>query len=141
MPAQSFDLDTARELMQRVFAPWVRALDLEIGRIDSDGAMLRMPFDPALCREGGIVCGQALMALADTSMVFAVAAASGRYRPMTTVDVTTHMMKPISNADVVAHARILRLGRSMAFGRASLHAADRDEIAAMSTMAYALLPD
>ncbi len=32
--------------------------------------------------------GQALMAAADTAFVFAVSAASGRYRPMTTVDQT-----------------------------------------------------
>ena len=49
------------------------------------GATLRMAFSERLCRHGGIVCGQALMALADTSMVLAILAANRGYRPMTTV--------------------------------------------------------
>ena len=53
------------------------------------------PFSERLCRHGGIVCGQALMALADTSMVIAILAANRGYRPMTTVDQTTHFMRAV----------------------------------------------
>lgn len=141
MSDSAFDLDAARRLLDTVFAPWVRSLDLAVESVDARGAVLRMPFDDALCREGGAVCGQALMALADTAMVFAVAAASGRYRPMTTVDMTTHMMKPISAADVIADARLLRLGRTMAFGQVLLRPVGVDEAAVTSTLAYALLPE
>ena len=52
-----------------------------------------MPFSERLCRNGGIVSGQALMAFADTAMVIANVAANRRYRPMTTVDQTTHFMR------------------------------------------------
>ena len=40
------------------------------------GAVVRMAFSERLCRHGGIVCGQALMAFADTSMVIAILAAN-----------------------------------------------------------------
>ena len=51
-----------------------------------------MAFSERLCRNGGIVCGQALIALADTAMVIAILAANRGYRPMATVDQTTHFM-------------------------------------------------
>jgi uncharacterized protein (TIGR00369 family) len=98
-----------------------------------------MRFSERLCREGGVICGQALMSLADTAMVFAVAAASGRYRPMTTVDLTSHFLKPASNADVLADARIVRMGRSMAFGQVMLTPAFDTKPVAMVSSAYALM--
>ena len=70
-----------------------------------------------------------------------MAAASGRYRPMTTVDMTTHMMKPVSNSDVLARTRILRLGRSMAFGQVLIFPESKNEPVASASLAYALLPE
>jgi hypothetical protein len=39
------------------------------------GAVLRLPFSKKSCRDGGVVCAQALMALADAAMMVACAAA------------------------------------------------------------------
>jgi acyl-coenzyme A thioesterase PaaI-like protein len=60
------------------------------------------------------------MALADTSMVIAILAANRGYRPMTTVDQTTHFMRAVTSSDVLADARVVRLGRTMSFGRVTL---------------------
>jgi uncharacterized protein (TIGR00369 family) len=146
----SFDLSAATRLLGEALAPWVLDLGLSVVAIETTtpagapdgwepGAILRMPFSPRLCREGGAVSGQALMALADTAMVFAVAAASGRYRPMTTVDQTTHFLRPVAAADVLADARIVRHGRTMSFGRVTLVNAADDKPVAIVTSAYALL--
>ncbi|MFZ5693550.1 MAG: PaaI family thioesterase [Pseudomonadota bacterium] len=141
----AFDVAAAQHLLADVFAPWVQDLQLSIeaihppGTEGGAGAVLRMKFSERLCREGGVICGQALMSLADTAMVFAVAAASGRYRPMTTVDQTSHFLKPASNADVLADARIVRMGRSMAFGQVMLTPAFDTKPVAMVSSAYALM--
>lgn len=143
----AFDLATARTLLCDVFAPWVQDLQLSIDRIDQPadsagagaGAVLRMKFSERLCRDGGVICGQALMSLADTAMVFAVSAASGRYRPMTTVDQTTHFLKPAANVDVLAEARIVRIGKTMAFGQVILSGTGDDKPVAMVSSAYALM--
>ena len=140
-----FDVAAAQQLLTDVFAPWVQDLQLSIEAIHAPGteggagAVLRMKFSERLCREGGVICGQALMSLADTAMVFAVASASGRYRPMTTVDQTSHFLKPASNADVLADARIVRMGRSMAFGQVMLTPAFDTKPVAMVSSAYALM--
>ena len=103
------------------------------------GAVLRMTFSERLCRHGGIVCGQALMALADTSMVIAILAANRGYRPMTTVDQTTHFLRAVSQSDVLADARVVRLGRTMSFGRVTLSSATDVKPVAMVSSAFAML--
>jgi uncharacterized protein (TIGR00369 family) len=103
------------------------------------GAILRLPFSERLCRHGGVVCGQAMMAFADTAMVIANMAANRGYRPMTTVDQTTHFMRAVASSDVLADARIVRLGRTMSFGRVTLSAAGDNRPVAMVSSAFAML--
>src|SRR5947209_162825 len=103
------------------------------------GATLRMAFSERLCRSGGIVCGQALMALADTAMVIAILTANRGFRPMTTVDQTTHFMKAVTSSDVLADARVVRLGRTMSFGRVTLFSAADNKPVAMVSSAFAML--
>ncbi|WP_262027350.1 PaaI family thioesterase [Microvirga sp. Mcv34] len=134
-----FDRATAEEMLGSVFAPWVQALDLSIESLDQESATLRMRFSEKLCRDNGVICGQALMSLADTAMVFAVSSAAGAYRPMTTVDQTMHFLRPAAKADVLAEAKVVRLGRTMAFGSVTLTADGDARPVAMAQLAYALL--
>ncbi len=148
--AAEFDLDEAKRVLGDVFAPWVQDLGLSIAKLEispppgagadwQPGATIRMAFSERLCRAGGIVCGQALMALADTAMVIAMVAANRGYRPMTTVDQTTHFMRAVAACDVLADARVVRLGRSMSFGRVTLLAATDRKPVAMCSSAFAML--
>ncbi len=148
--ATEFDIGEARRVLGDVFAPWVQDLGLSVGSIEcapppgaaadwQPGATLRMPFSERLCRHGGIVCGQALMALADTAMVIAILAANRGFRPMTTVDQTTHFMRAVTSSDVLADARVVRLGRTMSFGRVTLSSATDNKPVAMVSSAFAML--
>jgi uncharacterized protein (TIGR00369 family) len=130
----------AEVLLADYFADWVKALDIRFDEVAPEGVVLRMPLAERLYRSGGTVCGQALMALADTTMVFTLSAALGGFRPMTTVNQSTNFMKPISNADVVARGRPLRIGKSMAFGEVLLYADGAEAPAVQVSSAYALLP-
>lgn len=148
--AEQFDIEEARRVLGDVFAPWVLDLGLSIESVEctpppgasvdwQPGATLRMAFSERLCRHGGIVCGQALMAFADTSMVIAMVAANRGYRPMTTVDQTTHFMRAVAQSDVLADARVVRLGRTMSFGRVTLFSAADNKPVAMVSSAFAML--
>jgi uncharacterized protein (TIGR00369 family) len=147
--AAEFGIGEARRVLGEVFAPWVQDLNLSIEGFDftpppggatdwQPGAILRMPFSERLCRNGGVVSGQALMAFADTSMVIANLAANRGYRPMTTVDQTTHFMRA-ATGDVLADARVVRLGRTMSFGRVTLLGAADNKPVAMVSSAFAML--
>ncbi len=149
-PAAEFDIGEARRVLGDLFAPWVQDLGLSISGVESvppsdasadwqPGAILRMAFSERLCRHGGIVCGQALMALADTAMVIAILAANRGYQPMTTVDQTTHFMRAATSSDVLADARVVRLGRTMSFGRVTLSSAADNRPVAMVSSAFAML--
>ena len=145
-----FGIEEARRALGDVFAPWVQDLGLSVGSIECEpppgapadwqpGAILRMAFSERLCRHGGIVCGQALMALADTAMVIAILVANRGFRPMTTVDQTTHFMRAVTSSDVLADARVVRLGRTMSFGRVTLFSAADNKPIAMVSSAFAML--
>ena len=137
----TFDQATAERMLTDVFAPWIQYLRLAVESLGSEGAVLRMPFSERLCRDSGVVCGQALMSLADTAMVFAVSSAGGAYRPMTTVDQTVHFLRPAASADVLADAKVIRLGRTMAFGSVTLTTVGDSRPVAIAQLAYALLPE
>ena len=139
-----FTIDHARRILDEVFAAWIKDLaliveDLAPSPHGEPGAVLRMPFSPRLCRDNGVVCGQALMAFADTAMVIAMVRASGGYRPMTTVDQTTHFLRAVASSDVLADARVVRLGRTMSFGRVTLTSANDGKPVAMVSSAFAML--
>ena len=79
------------------------------------------------------------MAFADTAMVIANLAANRGYRMMTTVDQTTHFMRAVAASDVLADARVVRLGRTMVFGRVTLSSAADNKPVAMVSSAFAIL--
>ncbi len=134
-----FDTAAAATLLNTVFAQWVQDLGLAIESVNAERAVLRMKFSDKLCRDNGVVCGQALMSLADTAMVFAVSGAAGDYLPMTTVDQTIHFLRPAMRVDLLAEARVIRLGRTMAFGSVSIRTIDDERPVALAQTAYALM--
>jgi acyl-coenzyme A thioesterase PaaI-like protein len=61
------------------------------------------------------------------------------YQPMTTVDQTTHFMRAATRSDVLADARVVRLGRTMSSGRVTLSSATNSKPVAMVSSAFAML--
>ncbi len=102
------------------------------------GAVVRLPFSKKICADGKAVCSQALMALADSAMVVACAAAWNGHKPMTPIDQTMHFLRPV-NFDVVADARVVRIGRSTSFGRVMLYSASDKRPVGMVASAYSML--
>lgn len=148
-PEATFGLEAAGRVMTEIMASWVQDLGLLVESIEAGrppgapadwqpGAVLRLPFSSKICRDGGVACGQALMALADTAMIFAFSAAWNGYRPMSTIDQTTHFLRPV-NFDVVVDARVVRIGRTTSFGRATLYCASDRRPVGMVSSAYAML--
>ena len=147
--AAEFGIGEARRFLGEVFPPWVLDLNLSVEQFEFDppegrtdwqpGAVLRMAFSERICRIGGVVSGQALMAFADTAMVVANFAANRGQRMMTTVDQTTHFMRAAAASDVLADARVVRLGRTMSFGRVTLTSAADQKPVAMVSSAFAML--
>ena len=132
-------LDEAAGWLEELFAPWVRSLGLRPVKVAGGEAELLLPFDPSLCRVGGTICGQALMAAADTAMVFAIASQLGEFRPMTTVSQNMSFMRPVAAGDVRVVARVMKPGRSLFFGEMEMIGVADGKLAAHATTTYAML--
>jgi uncharacterized protein (TIGR00369 family) len=122
-----------------LFAPWVQALDLRVEAAQPGEVTLRLPVTAQLAREGGTLCGQAMMAAADTAMVLAIGAQLGEFRPMTTVSLNTSFMRAVTGCDLVVVARVLKPGKTMMFGEIEMFAAKDMKLAAHATTTYAML--
>lgn len=129
----------ANAILADNFAPWVLASGVRAEAIGADAATLRIPFSDQLCRVGGILCGQALLTGADTAMVIALAAAAGAFKPCTTVDLTINYMRPVMKADALLEAKVMRLGKTLAFCTCEIREAGGAKPAAFSTGTYAIL--
>ncbi|MFE7560514.1 PaaI family thioesterase [Kitasatospora sp. NPDC057500] len=128
----------ADKILADNFAPWVLALGLSVTGTGEQHAVLRLPWSEQLAREGGALCGQALMAAADTACVIAVSAARGGFGPMTTVQQSTSFQRAVTGRDVLVTARVTRLGRRIAFLDITLTAEGEQDPAAHATAVYAL---
>ena len=127
-------------LYAEVFATWVRELDLEVRATTADGVTLALPVHPRHVHAGGVMCGQTLMAAADTALVLAISHQLGGFRPQTTVQLQTSFLRPVGKhvAEVQVEARILKSGRSLVFGEVTLRLPD-GQVAAHATSTSALL--
>jgi uncharacterized protein (TIGR00369 family) len=131
-------IEDGERMLVELFAPWVRELGLRVTGVGVGEATLLLPFDARLARIGGTVCGQALMAAADTAMVIAVAAQLGGMKPMTTVNLATSFLRPVSGSDVRVIARVLKPGRTLMFGEIELVSVADGKLAGHATTTYAL---
>ncbi len=128
------------DALARVFAPWVRDLDLRVIEARAGEVTLALPITSRHVHEGGVLCGQTMMAAADTAMVLAVMTKLGGFKPMTTVQLQISFLRQVAGTSGSARvvARVLRMGRSLVFGEIQILNAD-DELAAHATTTYALL--
>ncbi len=128
-----------QQLLKDVFAPMIQDLAIEPVEITDNGAKFLIPATQHIARGGGIVCGQAMASIADTVGVLALFAHNAPSREMTTVDMTTHFLRPLQLGSIEADAIIISNGRRMATVRIELRQEGQPKIAAMTTCAYAYL--
>ena len=134
------DPQTVQSAFDAVAAEYVKHLELRVVAVRPGEIDLTMAIAPALVHGGGVLCGQAVMAAVDTAMVMAMIADIGEFRPMTTVQLQTSFLRPVpkGTAEVGLTAKVLRRGKSLAFGEISVTTPD-GKLAAQATTTYAML--
>lgn len=139
-PAKADHASLQALLDSDLLAPWVRDLGLRLDAIEGDELRLTLPVVPRHVHGGGVVCGQTLMAAADTAMVVTISAALGGFRPMTTVQLQTTFLRPIAGdaGEARITSRVLRKGKNLVFGEIEIADAS-GQLAAHATTTYALL--
>ena len=93
-------------------------------------------------RPGGTVSGPAMFALADVAIYLAVLAMVGpKGLAVTTNCSIDFMRKPASGVDVIAEARLHKLGRVLAVGDALLYSDGMAPPVARAGLTYSIPPD
>ena len=100
--------------------------------------VMRMPFRTSMTRAGGTISGPALMALADSVVYWLILAHAGPVIEAATANLDIAFLSRPDPADVVATARLLRLGRRLAVATVELRSEGRPEVVAHATVTYAL---
>lgn len=135
-----FDATFLEEGLKSIFAEWVTLLELRLISAAPGEVVLALPVTARHVHAGGVMCGQTLMAAADTAMVLAVMSKLGAFRPMTTVQLQTTFLRPVpaDAGEARVTASVLRMGKTMAFGDIRI-TTGADVLAAHATTSYALL--
>jgi uncharacterized protein (TIGR00369 family) len=139
MSEETFGVAEMEALYRQAFAPWVQRLGIRPVAVTETGARFTLPENDELARDNGVVCGQAIAAVADTVGVLTLAARNGRYRPMTTVDMASNFLRPMTGGAVEVEAVVLSNGRRMATVRVDFRQGDGGKIGATGTCVYAYL--
>jgi uncharacterized protein (TIGR00369 family) len=103
-------------------------------------ARVRMCFSDRLLRPGGTISGPAMFALADTAMYAAVLASIGPAALAVTTSLNINFLRKPGQRDMLAEARLLKLGKRLAVGDIALRSDGETELAAHATATYSL-PD
>ncbi len=136
MSSKEEQINKLKKLHGEVFAPMVQQMGIEPIEITSKGARFEIPAVDYIMRTGDIVCGQAVASIADTVGVMTLFAHNEEMRIMTTVDMTTHFMRPLAKGMLEAEAVILSNGRRMATVRIEVKQKDSEKTAGTTTCAY-----
>lgn len=133
---------TATELdafLHREF-PQVDRQGYRVEEVRDRFARVRLPFHEDHLRPGGTVSGPTLMSLADTAMYVVVLAMIGEVPLAVTTSLNINFMRRPGPVDVIADARLLKLGRRLAVGDVAMYSDGDPEMVAHATLTYSI-PD
>ena len=133
------DTATRQAAIPTYFAPWIQDMGLTVESFGESKVTLRLPLSDRLSRTGNQLCGQALMAAADTAMVLTLINYFGELPSCTTVQLNTVFLRPVFDQDCLVTARLIRAGRSLAFGEIDVRGATDDKSVCRATTTFALL--
>lgn len=112
--------------------------DYAIEEIWFGGCRVRRRHHERSLRPGGTVSGPVMMALADFTMYLAVLSAIGWVPLAVTTNLTINFLKRPGPRDLIAEARLFKLGKRLAVGEVDLRSDGDDDLVAHVTSTYSV---
>ena len=125
----------------REWVPMADEIDLQIEEIGESYARIRIPFQDKNLRPGGSISGPIMMAAGDTAMYAAILGNLGHVAMAVTSNLNINFMQRPRQADLIAEATILKMGKRMAFCEVGICSDGSDELVAHVTGSYSLPPE
>lgn len=122
--------------------PFAAMMGMAIDRIDADGVQLRTIYDERFLRPGGTIAGPIMMGLADAAMYALVLSRIGPVELAVTTSLSINFLRKPEPGDVLAEARLLKLGKRLAVGEITLWSdgRSRGDAVAHVTSTYSIPP-
>ncbi len=115
--------------------------DFRVERADDQGLTLRLIVAARHLRPGDTVSGPAMFGLADVAMYLAILAQLGPVALAVTTNCSIDFMrKPEAGCDLLAQARVLKLGRVLAVGDVMLYSEGKPDPVARASLTYSIPP-
>ncbi len=119
--------------------PFCRELEITCEAIALDLGVARFSYTERWTRPGGFINGGTLMALADVAVFIAMFSRSGIVPLAVTNELKINFLRPAIGRDVLAEARLRKIGRRVAFADVDLFMdGERDRIVAHASASYHL---
>lgn len=136
----SLQMDEAAltEFLAREF-PQV-AEDFRVEAVEPNFVRVRLLVADRHMRPGNTVSGPSMFALADVSVYLAVLAMIGAEALSVTTSVSMDFMRKPGPCDMIAEARLLKLGRVLAVGDVLLYSEGQEPPVARASMTYSVPP-
>lgn len=105
--------DAQRERVERALdtVPFARLLGIQLESVLEGHAVLSLPVRDDHKQNHGVVHGGAIASLIDSSMAFAIIPLLAENERTTTVDLTIHYLRPLTEGVAKSTARVVRAGR------------------------------
>lgn len=123
------------EVFPQVFYP---GCGLTLEQIAYGDVRVRRDFHEDQIRPGGTISGPTMMELADFAMYVAVFSAVGPQPLAVTTNLTINFLRKPAQADLIAHARLMKVGKRLAVGEVTLYSDGSEEAVAHVTSTYSI---
>ncbi len=137
MSVEELEAFLAREFPQ-AFHP---GSGLTIEKAWYGGARVRQAYSERFIRPGGTISGPTMMLLADFALYVAVLAAIGPVPLAVTINLNINFLRRPAQRDVIAEARILKLGKRLAVLAVDIFSDGDEEPVAHVTSTYSIPPN
>jgi len=139
MAAMKMTVAEIQKFLREEFPQVFSGDDIAIENADGETCLLRQRYNEAMLRPGGTVSGPTLMALADYAMYAVLLSAIGPVGLAVTTNLNINFLrKGAPGQDILAAAKILKLGKRLAVGEVSLTSGASPEPIAHVTATYSI---
>jgi uncharacterized protein (TIGR00369 family) len=120
--------------------PDARDLGIEIKRLERGEAEVWLPHDPRRLRPGGTISGPTLFNLADLGLYLVTLSLVGLEPLAVTTDMTIHFLRKPAPAPLICRARVLKGGKRLVIGEATMFSEGEGEPVAHAVGTYSVPP-
>jgi uncharacterized protein (TIGR00369 family) len=104
------------------------------------GCRVRRAYSQKFLRPGGTISGPTMMGLTDFAMYVAILASIGPVPLAVTTNLNINFLRKPAPGDLIAQARLIKLGKRLAVGEVAIHSDGEEDMVAHATTTYSIPP-